>query len=319
MQVLSAVRWLKAHNHLYADVEIALPDLWASPETEHDNHLPASSTLDLSDEESEELVDALRSVGDGVSTDTSASDSEVMLADEPHAQRSDVHLRECLANERVTQQVLRDIPTFTDPMNDKYFYEKSFPHLFPYGVGGPGDHQDGRGHGISNAEKHAGVMLQRGFDRRYQQYAPYYFTAYAYKTRRSIGGIVSVATRVNSTQQNSADDVLTEGIVPIDELEGNEEQDTLTAGSVRAIIRGEMANGTNLLQNKKIQSLLSRLVPFSKSLPGSPLHIRLERNRLLGLLSSPVVKNDGHAGWFMSFSSAEPYHDDLFRLIAAGT
>jgi hypothetical protein len=39
----------------------------------------------------------------------------------------------------VTLEPSAGVPDFVHPSTDCYFYEKAFPNLFPYGVGGPGD------------------------------------------------------------------------------------------------------------------------------------------------------------------------------------
>ena len=321
----SALRWLKQHNFLYKSIEFEESDFGTTSSNEFRD---VENVLQLSEEESAEFSEALRTVSEGVSTNphTVAMDPDIMLLRPPSSTCPEADVRDCLhpdsSNNTVIPEVVRQRPTdFSHPMTDPYFYEKCFPHLWPYGRGGPGDHLNGEGH-CMDADTHAKVMLHRGFDRRWQQYPPYYFTAYAHSVQRKVGGMVATALRetVNADGEpaNYAE-MDEEDAADGEEIHGQTDyargDPTLTAGNVQALLDGTSTAGIKI-NDPAVKSILGRLVPYARSVPGSNLHIRYERNKLLAILSSHAVRNEGHLSWFLSSASAEPEHDDIFRIIA---
>ena len=64
---------------------------------------------------------------------------------------------------------------------------------------------------------------------------------------------------------------------------------------------------------KHIQELMDRLVPYSQSLMGSALHMRLERKKLLSMLQSPVLKANGTFRWFNTHTPNEMYDPCLYN------
>jgi hypothetical protein len=65
----------------------------------------------------------------------------------------------------------------------------------------------------------------------------------------------------------------------------------------------------------KINKLISRLVPYAKSLTGSSLQIMHEKLNLMAMVSSPVINNTAVWRWFLTFAYADLYESRLFELI----
>ena len=81
------------------------------------------------------------------------------------------------------------IDQYAHPSKDPHFYEKAFPHLFPFGGGG-----FGRDHAI-NENSMFELIIKRGADRRFQQDARFYFAAVTYKLRKNAGGVSITASK----------------------------------------------------------------------------------------------------------------------------
>ena len=60
-----------------------------------------------------------------------------------------------------------------------------------------------------------------------------------------------------------------------------------------------------------------RLAVYGKSLPGTSLHMKTERNNLMSMLASPTVDSDGIWRWFITLSPADLYDPRLYEILAA--
>mmetsp|Transcript_11429 Transcript_11429/g.21234 ORF Transcript_11429/g.21234 Transcript_11429/m.21234 type:complete len:188 (+) Transcript_11429:604-1167(+) len=66
---------------------------------------------------------------------------------------------------------------------------------------------------------------------------------------------------------------------------------------------------------REAKKLISRIKVFGSSLPGSPLHMRLERRRLLALNASGVL--DAPFDFFMTYGANDVNWPELYEMIAA--
>ena len=384
-KVMAAVRWLRAHNADWASIPGDL-DLFqdATSNTPED-----TVTLDVDDEDISDVDAAMRTVNTGVSTNPHANTFEaetLYLRSEPPTSQDDF-LRDVLTSGQAATSVptiTRAQPTeFSHPYHDSMFYEKCFPNLFPYGIGGPGDVAK---HGLTQDE-HVKWMLHQGGDRRFQRYAPYYFTHYAYKMRRRVGGIAAVAASRSAAAEAANDHDSDDSDVDheTNEVNTDNSDNMFTAAAMRDAIDTSQHAPTSQ-SHPQIRKFLSRLAPYGDKLPGTPIHINSEKNKLHAMVQSDTVQNDGkvsspdthtyytyvhrkqgatieltwvlqvivHASmstehhkqpipkiigsmhlnfsihdcesllcqyvnrqvsWFTTFASADPHHDDIFRII----
>jgi hypothetical protein len=202
--------------------------------------------------------------------------------------------------------------------HEDYFWEKCYPHLFPYGRGGPSDRRFS--FGKIKIEEFFKRMLERGgyiygmkYGRRFQASPSFLFSAYVLDSRRRIASVSVVAAKEGNISSKGEDDL-----------------ETITVGDVKSIIRNAAveilqedpkAVETHLEQAKSeglgglsVKKLIERLVPFSPELRGSPIYFALERKKLLSMLTNPVVTSEGSWTWFCTFASPEVYESTLFEV-----
>jgi hypothetical protein len=61
--------------------------------------------------------------------------------------------------------------------------------------------------------------------------------------------------------------------------------------------------------------LIQRLVPYSKPLQGSALHIAFERSKLMAMFPSPIKKKNGNCGWFFTMAPPDKYEHRTAEVI----
>ena len=193
--------------------------------------------------------------------------------------------------------------------NSLYYYAKSFPVLFPFGRGCPSDANSK----LTDIKLHSQKMLRRGGGpqgRRFQQTPGYYFTVYSYLMKQKIGGGALLAQRAT--------------------LDGTAQPENIpTVGEVSRLLNYLGSPDSNLGQSDiqqnnqlryttqdtvDIQKLVSRLVPYSKNIPGTEMSIRYERKNLMALIPSPVINADGYWRWFITFAPADLYESRLYEI-----
>lgn len=149
-----------------------------------------------------------------------------------------------------------------------FYYSKCFPLLFPFGRGCPSDSNSS----LSDIKRHSQKMLKRGGGpqgRRCQQTSAYYFTVYSYLMKQKIGGIAYKAQKSQLNGTAEPDKVPTIGEVNKLLLYLDTPADETTVSDQNIL------GGTNDI--KAMQKLISRLVPYSKSIPGTEMGIRLKK------------------------------------------
>ena len=165
-RVRAAFEWLKQHNHLYREAEFHVDAMDACVEDVSASAAAGESVrsppvVEVDEDEAKEIDQVLTSASSADAEHT-ASDSDIFLQVEDNPLSRIDHLRTMITgsddtacvntNAAVpTPQMVRQqtTPAFVHPQNHPYFYEKAYPALFPYGVGGPGDNKN------SDDAKHA--------------------------------------------------------------------------------------------------------------------------------------------------------------------
>ena len=78
--------------------------------------------------------------------------------------------------------------------NPDYYWEKTFPTLYPYGMGGPSGGEFSFKH-LSNYHCHVLKCGGARQGRRFQNNSGFIFAAYTYEMKRKVGGMAFAATR----------------------------------------------------------------------------------------------------------------------------
>jgi hypothetical protein len=150
--------------------------------------------------------------------------------------------------------------------------------------------------------------MQRGAGseaRRFQQSYNFIFTVYTYEMKRHISSATLEAERGPAADnvQVTASDMI-EAIHKVKQADACHSLDTFLNSTT-----------DNTSKDKAIKKLISRLVPYSSQLKGTPMHILAEKNKLLAMISSPVVHSQGTWRWFVTFSPPDLYESRLFEIL----
>jgi len=205
-RVRTALKWLKRYNRFYEDVEIdfSLLDRCKSYE-------PPS--MDMNSDEEEDL--------DECGEHEVGCDTEVMVMASERVEDATDGIVEGLTGRPIVTRPNPERPTYIYPDSDKFFYEKAFPQLYPYGYGGPGDN-----HGLKN-DPYCDHVLCLGGDRRFQKSIGFIFTNLRYSMSRKISGVcVKAASSCNVDDEEG-------GIEENDDDNGNPENGNIDAAMVR--------------------------------------------------------------------------------------
>lgn len=322
-RVKDALLWLKLHNHLYKDVKLNwyhdVAFTWADSTR---NDVPCLE-LDSDDEEGID-IELGEALDERVSTNsgTSGNDTEVLAMTESTIVDSALQeMRDIIkANGNVpampienasdTVAVMTDAFQFVTPYkNPQWFLSKCFPTLFPYGRGCPSDPKST----VSCFADHCRLMLRRAGGnegRRFQNDPNYYFSMYSYEVKRKVGG---VAFQAQKEQLDEHDESWVEDVTAgqMKEIIDYVEEATQTTPEILSKVKEKE------LTADEIKKYISRMVPFSTSLKGTPLHIAHERKKLLAMIASPLLKELGSWRWFVTFAPADNYDMRLFEVCAS--
>lgn len=220
-KVNAAVQWLMQNNPHYIEA-INKKELTFEPlKSKGDEELfeDVSVHFPLSEIENADVCQALEDVGSAQSSGQTSESEIILLYTEASLLSREDHIRSNLGANESTDIVadlepeppdpllsasatasnatsadgntfhLPRIDKCVRPMDDEHFYEKAFPHLFPYGGGG-----FGRMHGKRESSM-IDLVLRRGGDRRFGQDARFYFATYTYKMRKHAGGVAIIASK----------------------------------------------------------------------------------------------------------------------------
>ena len=164
--VMRALYWLKENNHLYAKVDLEIPQTWSADAGVFDISEISIATIDLSEEdtavidEGNDIVDQ----SDHSGHEASGTASDLLLISSFEGSSNMDLLQEALednidsgqdGNSNMSSQTVSGNinveklfaiiverggqANFTDAGKEGFLIEMSFPQYFPYGRGGPGD------------------------------------------------------------------------------------------------------------------------------------------------------------------------------------
>jgi hypothetical protein len=178
----------------------------------------------------------------------------------------------------------------------EYYLPRCFASLYPYGRGCPSDKNQRSSVKMATCNSHTLCMGGGPSPRRFQNSAKFIFTTYTMEMKRRVGGVAYVAQRKN------LDGKAVEHEVPstIDDIKkllsyleakddgvlnnplNSNERDRADLHEAR----NEYGSSNSASDNEKeMQKLIKRLVPYSKSLQGTAPHIAYERAKLMAMIS----------------------------------
>jgi hypothetical protein len=174
------------------------------------------------------------------------------------------------------------------------FWATVFPQYFPSGKGGLHEQPDS----VSETDFIEHALLWHG--RQFARDPVFIFLAYHRRMRAKVGSVCLLAA--GSAEGAAAD-------APPPPLP--------TAGDLRAAAEAALADNT--VQNaatamtSEVQKLLRRLTVFGKSLPCTPVHMQLEKQRLLAIIASGVL--DHKFTWFLTYGANDLNWLEIYRMI----
>ena len=210
---------------------------------------------------------------------------------------------------------------FKSPKTDPCFYEKAFPHLFPYGRGTFNGH-----HGLSNYE-FLKLQLMRGGDRRFGTSPHFIFAKYSEWARNAAGQVAYVADQHAEASHKQPSDTNTanqDGSAPSPSGGSDQSQPGRGAGVkmndpiselLACPTAAAMVDTLEKNDGAHLKKLLNQVEAFSSGLQGSALHIALERKSLFAMLLSPVVNEKGLLTVFGTFSPCDRFNSELYNAI----
>jgi hypothetical protein len=285
-----ALRWLKLNNPLYKDISF-VPLIEEDTNQEHVVFL--ENTVELSETEDATLTKYIENkLKNSSSINLSAeSDIQLLYTDDPVPSKED-YIKELMGKTARTIPKMFVIPSIkktAHPKDHEDFYEKTAPHLYPYGRGGLHDC-----HKLKE-EDYFKLLLSRGGDRRFQRDPRFYYTVYCYRMRKRVGGISKLATDGDTHSQqinNIVDDVNHAG----------------EAEHMVAVLEED--------DHKAIKKLFAKTVPYSQRIPGTAPYMKMQRKQLFSMLSSPAVTSAGNLRVFGTNSPCDLYNAEFFTIVA---
>ena len=200
-----------------------------------------------------------------------------------------------------------------------YYWEKCYPHLFPYGRGGPSDSR--YCHDKLNLSSFVQRMLQRGGftlgmkqGRRFQMDPSFIFAAYVNDARRRVASVSVVAADIaanTSMHANTADP----GTVTVGDIQSVIEDASRQIKAMNPTFDIPYDDPVTEASRIRLRTkmLIEKLIPYSDYLKGSPIYFALERKKLLSMLTSPAITSEGSWSWFATFAAPEVYESTLYE------
>jgi hypothetical protein len=301
-RVLKALTWLKANNHLYADINIeptvndtepptAESGVWRNGGRDADCELPFISA---SAEDFEGITEAAMESpagddGHPVNPGAPSSDTEKVYLYTPEPQDT----RQVLAaianpNSAPAVVLVRHNGEYVTDYNTEHFLQRAFPHLFPYGRGGPGTSP-----ALTFSPSYIANMLLLGHSRSFQQCPRFIFYAYTWVMRKKVGTIAHLA---ESRGQH--------GITAFTVAEAKQMlSDLRTTDDPHAPLGMSQA---------KLWSIVRKLQPYAQTVPGTELYFAQERRKLMAMISSPATITSGQWTWFFTEAQADMHLAEIY-------
>jgi hypothetical protein len=184
---------------------------------------------------------------------------------------------------------------YVKPYEVHNFWVLSFPHLYPYGTGGPDSTNKTelrkRAFRITDSAYDKHMLLESS--QRFCSSMAWIFARYKYRMAQTASGIAFAATGNKSDNES----------VP------------LTAGKLKDVSdysRQGINRDVTLPANVELDNILKYLKGFGTKLRTSYIYIAMERAKLLARLASPLMPNPT---WFMTLSSADLCWPELWMAL----
>jgi hypothetical protein len=295
-RVLTALRWLKANNDLYADVPVetltaADGAQWQDDGVDAELELPHISATE----------DDYEGIAEADMETPAGDDGHPVNPGAPNSSTTDV-----LMHNTHTQDALQQLASIARPhhapcvvlvrTNGEYvadyatqaFLQKAFPQLYPYGRGGPGTLL-----GLEFNHSYISNMLLLGGSRPFQQSPRFVFYSYTWLMRKRVGTISLLGSR---NDRGGLGD--------------------FTAGEARQLLAelgqtGDSHAGSGMTKTR-IWSLISKLQPYAQQVPGTEMFFTQERKKLMAMISSPATTCTGQWTWFFTEAQADKYLAEIY-------
>jgi hypothetical protein len=299
-----ALLWLKANNPLYAHVKLDF-DLFDKDGSRPCVPDPVSVVLDdLLDQVVTAAVAAADSSEQSIPAhcvSASSSADDVFI----HADASILDNQKAVLEDTVLR--VNKSKDFVSDYETKNVILLAFPHLFPYGRGGPDDARDEKITDRPAYHRH----LFRYHDRRFAHNVQFHYWVYnRFLRQRSSALIHNVPVTVRQSGE-SAPSFLDPPPPPISI------GDLRKAGTAAAEKRRISADGapTAKTLDKRTKDLLDSLAPIAKQLPGTAVYMRSARKHLMSMLKAGSDLPVPVPTFFLTLSSADLYWPELLRMI----
>ena len=204
--------------------------------------------------------------------------------------------------------------------NPEFYLSRCFATLYPYGRGCPSD----KSSGFMSVAKYTKHMLCLGggpSPRRFQQSSNFIFTLYNMEMKRKIGGVAYVAQKRN-LDGSVLEPEVTPNISDINNLLSylvdTSESSQLNCNNVGPDYINKVLKDNPIGNNhdeKEMQKLIRRLIPYSQSLQGSVTHISHERNKLMAMIPSPIINNLGMWRLFFTVAPADMFENRFYEVV----
>jgi hypothetical protein len=174
------------------------------------------------------------------------------------------------------------------------FWALAFPHLYPFGTGGPDSTNKNevrqRPHHITDSAYDKHMLMESS--QRFCSSMAWVFARYKYRMSQTASGIAFAATGKSKNGQAP-----------------------LTVGKLKEVAEYSkmgINRDVTLPVNVELDSILKFLKGFGTKLRTSHIYIAMERARLLARLASPLMPNPT---WFMTLSSADLCWPELWMAL----
>ena len=204
--------------------------------------------------------------------------------------------------------------------NPEYYFSRCFASLYPYGRGCPSD-ENCLKISISNYVKYVLCLGGGPSARRFQQNSKFIFTSYTMELKRKIGAVAYLAQRKDT--ENITEDVAPKVKDINDLLTYLNDEVVVSDVGISSIINNndELLTIDPSIQTElrisEIEKLIKRLVPYSKNLQGSMSHIQYERGKLMAMIPSPIITNNGCWRLFFTNAPSDVYESRFFDIVGS--
>jgi hypothetical protein len=288
-RVHSALQWLRVNNDLYKDIPPVGTSHPGHPDVDIELPHVRAGDEDYEGIVQSDLEDPAGDDGHPVNPGAPASSSAHVFLHNVQAQDTRQQLA-AIAQPHVTPSVVivRQNGEFVADYDTELFFQKAFPHLFPYGRGGPGYSSN-----VKFDRSYITNMLLLGHRRSFQQCTRFIFYSYTWVMRSKVGTISFLAGRKDQAGVND-----------------------FTAGEARKLLaelgQSPDPHAGSAVSKARLWSLIGKLQPHAQHVPGTELFFAQERKKLMSMISSPATTSTGQWTWFFTTAQPDNYLAEIY-------